>query len=103
MTRNPIINAFSATLYIVMVVLIVFYGPRLVGETETILIPIAMLSLFVLSAAMMGYLFLSQPLQLYLSGKRQEAINLFLKTLGTFALVTILIFVTLFFVSRVSM
>lgn len=42
---------------------------------ETILIPIAVLSLFTLSAAIIGYLFLFQPAQMYLDGKKKEAMK----------------------------
>ncbi len=37
------------------------------------------------SAASMGYLFLYQPLQLYLEGEKKKSVDLFLKTLGVFA------------------
>jgi hypothetical protein len=102
MTRNPLINALAAALYIIAVASFMYYGPRLAGPVDSVIIPIAMLSLFVLSAAVMGTLFFYQPVLLCLDGKKQEATTLFLKTLGTFALITLLIFVTLFFISRVS-
>ena len=89
MTKNPILNAFAAAAYIVLVACIMFYGSRLHEGEDTILAPIAMISLFTLSAAMMGYLFLYQPTQLYLDGKKKEAANLFLKTLGVFAGITV--------------
>jgi hypothetical protein len=92
MTKNPIINAFSATLYIVVVVSLLFYFSTFEGMDNTILIPITILSLFVLSAAVMGYIFVYNPLQLFLEGKKEEAVGLFLKTVGTFALITAIIF-----------
>jgi hypothetical protein len=58
--------------------------------------PIVIISLFTLSAAMMGYLFLFQPLQLYLDGKKKLAVNLFIQTLATFAGLTAL-FLVLYF------
>ncbi|MDB5224948.1 MAG: hypothetical protein JWO43_570 [Candidatus Adlerbacteria bacterium] len=48
-------------------------------------IPIAMLSLFVFSASVMSYIFLYQPLQLFLDGEKKKAVDLFLKTLAAFA------------------
>lgn len=92
MTKNPIINAFSATLYIVVVVSLLFYFSTFKGMDNSILIPISILSLFVLSAAVMGYIFIYNPLQLFLEGKKEEAVGLFLKTVGTFALITAVIF-----------
>lgn len=93
MTKNPIINAFSATVYIVLVVSLLFYFSTFEGMDNSILIPITILSLFVLSASVMGYIFIYNPLQLFLEGKKEEATSLFLKTVGTFALITAVIFV----------
>lgn len=93
MTKNPIINAASATLYITAVALLMFYGKTLFGTKDTILTPIAVLSLFSLSAAMMAYFFLYQPLMLFLDGHKKQAINLFLKTTAVFAGNTVVIFV----------
>lgn len=62
----------------------------MLGPKETIFIPMAMLSLFVFSAATMSYIVLYQPIVLFLEGKKPEATNLFLKTvaiLGGFAAV----------------
>ena len=95
MTKNPFINAFAAALYITAVATIPFFGKQLFGSGNSFLIPIAMISLFTLSAAVMGYLFLYQPLLLLLDGHKKEAIKLFLQTLATFAGITILLFLLL--------
>ena len=92
MTKNPLLNALAAWGYIALVVMVPYYGSDLVGDGESILIPIGMLSLFVLSAAVMGTIFFYHPAQMYLDGQKQEALSLFLKTLLTFALVTALVF-----------
>ncbi len=97
MTKNPLINALVASLYIVIVASVMYYGSRLASQkTETVVVPIAVISLFTLSAAVMGYLFLYQPLQLYLEGEKQSAVNLFLKTVAVFAGITALILFMLF-------
>jgi hypothetical protein len=97
MTKNPIINALGAFAYIVIVASAMFYGSNYAGQSEESLIaPIAMISLFTLSAAVMGYLFLSQPLQLYLDDKKKEGVNLFVRTLAIFAGLTILILAVFF-------
>lgn len=85
MTKNPIVNALAGLLYIAAVVSLIFYAPQFVDEEDTIFIPIAMLSLFVFSAATMSYLFLYEPLCLLVDGKKQEAASLFIKTLVVFA------------------
>ncbi len=96
MTKNPILNALAAVLYITLVAAVMFYGGRMGGPDNSIIAPIAILSLFTLSAAVMGYLFLGEPIQLYLNGKRKEAVNLFLQTVGVFSIVTIIALAILF-------
>jgi len=93
MTGNPFINALSASAYIALVVFGIHFGSKLVeGQDETLLAPMAFLSLFVLSAAVMGYVFLKEPLILFLEGKREEGVRLFLKTVCIFALLTVAVF-----------
>jgi len=89
-------NAILASGYIVLVASLMFFGSRFAGGPDTVLVPIAMLSLFVLSAAVMGYLFLLQPALMYLDGEKKEAIHLFAKTLATFAVITAILFAILF-------
>lgn len=96
MTKNPFINAFAAAAYIAVVASLMFYAPRFAPPTNSVMVPIAMLSLFTLSAAVMGYLFVFQPLQLYLDGEKKAAVRLFLKTLAAFACLTALILFVLF-------
>lgn len=93
MTRNPFINASAATLYITIVASVMFYGVEHGRPNNSVVVLIVVLSLFTLSAAVMGYLFLYQPLQLYLDGKKKNAINLFLQTVAVFAGITTLVFV----------
>lgn len=93
MTNNPLYNALAALGYIVLIVTGIFYGGPLIGPEDTIFIPMAMLSLFVLSASIMGYIFLYQPAVLFLDNKRQEATTLFLSTVGIFACLTLALFI----------
>jgi hypothetical protein len=96
MTKNPFINAAAASSYIIGVASFMFYGMKLFGPKDTILAPIAMISLFTLSAAMMGYFFLYQPLMLFLDGHKKNAVDLFLQTVAVFAGITAIIFVLIF-------
>ena len=74
MTKNPIINAGAGVLYIVVVASVMYYGTQFSGTNDnSVLAPIAALSLFSLSAAVMGFLFLSEPLQLFLENQKKEA------------------------------
>lgn len=86
--KSPFLNAILALLYIIVVVSIMDYGTKNIPEKPVIIVPIAVLSLFTLSAAVMGYLFLGEPLQMYLSGEKKQGVKLFLQTVGVFAAMT---------------
>ena len=93
MTKNPFYNAGTALLYIILVVTGISIGGKLAGNSEgNYLIPIGMLSLFVLSAAIMAYIFLYKPIIMLLEGKRKEAIRLFISTIAVFAGITFIVF-----------
>jgi len=85
--KNPIVNALLALVYIVLVALVMRYAEK-TNPDESFFAPIAFLSLFTLSAAVMGYLFLSRPLQLFLEGQKKEATQFFIKTLASFGILT---------------
>jgi hypothetical protein len=96
MSKNPFINAVAAACYIIIVASVMFYGTRNLPKEDTIITPIAILSLFTFSVAMMGYFFIFQPLQLYLDGKKKQAVNLFVQTIGVFGGIKALLLVLLF-------
>ena len=83
--KKPFLHALIAVLYIIILVTGVNFTSQ-IPPRETIIIPMAMLSLFVLSVAVMGYLFLSEPLELLIEKKKKEAVVFFAKTVGFFAL-----------------
>jgi hypothetical protein len=93
MTTNPFYNAGIALVYIVLVVSLINMGTQLAGpgQKDNLLIPMGMLSLFVLSAAVMGYIFFYQPVLMLLDGKREAAVRLFLQTVGVFAVITVIV------------
>ena len=97
MTKNPLINSLTATTYIVLIVLLINFGSRNFPGPDTAIVPVAMISLFTLSAAVMGYIFLSQPIQLYLDGKKKTALRLFLQTVGIFGVITLILVVLILF------
>lgn len=99
MIKKPLTKALLAELYIVLIVFIIQYVEKGIELPETILVPIIMLSLFVISATVMGYLFVAEPILLYIDGEKKQAVNLFLSTVGVFAVITVLIaLATLFLV-----
>lgn len=97
MTKNPFLNALSASGYIVAVVSVMtFLSQTQKNKPDTFLAPILALSLLTLSVTVMAYVFFYQPLQLFLEGRKKQAIDLFLQTVAIFAGITLLVFVLLF-------
>jgi len=89
MSKNPIINALSASAYIILVVAVMtFVTQPLRNKPDTFFTPITIL--FVLT------LFFYQPLLLFIEGKKKEAVNLFVKTVGIFAAITAVVLILLF-------
>jgi hypothetical protein len=100
MKKKPFIYALGAALYIVALVSLGQIAiSALKDHSETILIPMTMLSIFVLSAAIMGFLFLSEPIHLYVENKKREAIAFFAKIVGIFACFVALFVAVLIFLS----
>lgn len=86
MTKSPVLNALTAASYILVLVSVMTWGSSIASDKpDSFLAPVGMISLFTLSAAVMGYVFCYTPLMLYFDGKKKQAVNLFLQTVGVFA------------------
>lgn len=97
MSKNPIINALSASAYILIVVAtMTFVTQPLKNKPDTFFAPIVFLSVLTLSVAVMAFLFFYQPLQLFIEGKKKSAVNLFVRTVGVFAAITVAALLLLF-------
>ncbi len=97
MTKNPILNALGAAIYIGLVVSVINLLSITQGnKPDTAFAPVVFLSLLTLSVAVMATVFFYQPLQLFIDGKKKQAVDLFIKTVGVFAVFTILVLVLLF-------
>ncbi len=92
--KYAIINSLGTAIYITLIVSFIyslgnfFPGP----DKKTILIPVAMLMLFVFSAAVTGFLVLGRPVIWYLNGKKREALSLLFYTLGIFLIIIFIVF-----------
>ena len=84
-------NALAASAYIIALVSGIWSMPKGSIPENAFIGPITMLSLFVLSAAVMGYLFVYQPLRLFSESKQQEAVRFFLLTISSFASITVVV------------
>jgi len=96
MTRNPLVNSCLAILYIVVVSSILYSGTIFKVGANSVIAPIALLSLFSFSAAMMAFLSGYQPFVLYLEGKQKAALDLLLHTFLFFGGFTLVALVVLF-------
>lgn len=93
--KRAFIDALGTTLYIILIVLFIFSMQMFSAKTGNILIPIAMLLLFVSSAAITGFLVFGKPIMLYIDGKKKEAITLLGYTIGILFLITLTAFIIL--------
>jgi len=96
MNKKAVINGFVAFAYIFILVSVMNFVSRSAEQPDSILAPIAAISLFTLSAAVMGYLFCLQPIQLYLDGKKKQAVSQFLQTVTVFGIITVVLVGLLF-------
>ena len=94
--QKAFINAIATTLYIILIASFMFSLQSFAQkDVKTVIIPIAMLLLFVLSAALTGSLVFGKPIMLYIDGKKKEAISLFAYTIGMLFLITLIAFIFL--------
>lgn len=97
MSKNPLVNALSASVYIILVVAVMTWVTQpLKNKPDTFFAPVTVLFVLTLSVAVMAYLFFYQPLQLFIEGKKKEAVDLFVKTVGIFAVFTGVVLILLF-------
>ena len=99
MTKNPYLNALAAVIYIALVATFLYCGQLYLGPVHSIILPITMLSILVLSATVMGIIFFYQPVQMYLDGHKKEALSLFLRTVAIFAATTLALMIAIFVIS----
>ena len=92
---RALIDSFGTAVYIVLVVSFIFSLRNFPKLEDTIIIPMAMLLLFVCSAAITGFLVFGKPVMLYIDGKKKEAIFLLGYTLGILVLITLIFFIFL--------
>ena len=88
--KAALVNAALTTLYIVAVGCFMYYGSLVkIGRSNIILVPITLLLLFVMSAAITGFLIFGKPAQMYIDGKKKEALSLLMQTLTFFSINTL--------------
>jgi len=93
--KRAFVDSVGTVAYIILVVSFMFSLRNFPKMEDTPFIPIAMLLLFVCSAAITGFLVLGKPVMLYIDGKKREAVSLLGYTLGILVLITVVSFIFL--------
>ena len=88
--KRAIVNSVVTTVYIIGVALFLYFGAMMKFGRNSFLAPIALLLLFVFSAALTGFLIFGKPAELYVDGKKKEALSLLTYTLIILSAVTFL-------------
>jgi hypothetical protein len=95
--KTALVNSLLTALYIIAVGAFMYYGSQVkIGKDNAFLAPIAMLLLFVFSASLTGFLVVGKPLQLYIDGKKKEALSLLFNTLLFLFIITVASILLLF-------
>jgi len=98
--KTALLNVVYTTVYVIVISLFLGYGSNIkIGKVSPFIASIVFLLLFVFSAALTGFLVVGKPLQLYIDGKKKDALSLLFYTLiFLFILTLISIFILLSFI-----
>jgi len=79
--KYSLINSLETAIYVIAVASFMYYAQIERAESNiTVFIPIAMLLLFVFSAAFTSILVFGRPVMWYLDGKKKDALSLLAHT-----------------------
>lgn len=87
-------NAGATTLYVFVIASFLFYAETFLGtegKADTLLAPVIMLLLLVISAGFTGFAVLGKPAMWYLDGKKKDALHLLATTLFLLLLVALVL------------
>ena len=99
--KRGLINAIATALYVIAVGSFMYYGSTVkLGRANIALIPIALLLIFVFSAALTSFLIFGKPAQLYVDGKKKEALSMLSYTFISLFVITFAALVLLVIFSR---
>ena len=93
--KRAFLDSIGTAAYIILVVLFIFSLRSLAPKEDIIIIPMAMLLLFVTSAAITGFLVFGKSAMLYADGKKKEAVSLLGYTVGILFLKILIFFILL--------
>lgn len=96
--KSPYLNAAAAFAYILGIATFMQTVPEAYFDSIFPVLAISIiLSLLVLSVALMGFLFFYRPLILFIEGKHAEALGFFLRTILSFIILVVMMITSVFF------
>ena len=100
--KNALGNAVGVAVYVIVIATFLSNASNIFGpdEPKTALVPIVMLLLLILSAAITGFLVFGRPVLWYLDGRKKEALSLLAYTLVALFIITVFASLVLYFVVR---
>lgn len=93
--KQGLLHAVGALAYIVAIGTLMSNAERWFGKVPEAFAPVIVLSMLVVSAAVMGMLVFGRPVMLYIDGKKREAVALIAYTVGSLAAFTALLIAVL--------
>ncbi len=95
--KNAFVNAGATAVYIILIASFFTHAKNIFGANgdNTTVIPIVMLLLLVISAAITGLAVFGRPVMWYLDGKKKEALRLVGYTIAFLALIALVFIVVL--------
>lgn len=95
--RRSLLSALGVTAYTTGIGSLLFNAKYIFGDRpDTVLAPISLLTLLVLSVGIVGTLIFLRPILVYLDGKKAEAVKLLTATLAWLALFTAVLLIVQF-------
>jgi len=93
--QHGALHALLAAVYVGLIATLLHMGQVWFGGDNRFLVPMGMLLLLCLSAAIMGVLIFGRPVMLYIDGAKKEAVQMLGYTLASLAIITVLVFVAM--------
>ena len=92
---QSLLHSFAVFAYVAGVAWFMFNAEAFFGGAKSFLVPVGVLLLFVMSAAIVGSLVLVRPAVMYMNGQKSQAIKFLLFVIGWLVIFTVSVFLIL--------
>lgn len=93
-----LLNSLGIFIYVAGVSWLITNAEKLFGKEQTFWAPLAMILLFVFSAATTGLLFFGRPVYLYINGFKKEGTRLVFYTLSCLCVIVLAVFLCIYLI-----